>query len=103
MWLLKFTAIATRGAFAVAIAQNSDGTFGEKNCPKKQKEVDDIIEDIAKNPLTDTSSAQARADRAEDKEKMEAWKRNSKAFASITLTIPNKLYRIIAASGGLAH
>ena len=103
MWLLKFTAIATMGAFAVSIAQNSDGSFGEKSCPKDQKEVDDIIDDIANNPLTDTSSTQTCVKRAEDKEKLEAWKRNSKAFASITLTMPNKLYRIIAGSGGLAH
>jgi hypothetical protein len=36
MWLAKFTALATLGAFAVAIAQNSDGSFGEKKCPKNQ-------------------------------------------------------------------
>ena len=43
MWLMKFMAIATMGAFAVAIMQNADGTFREKDCPKNQKEVDDII------------------------------------------------------------
>jgi hypothetical protein len=41
MWLAKFTALATMGAFAATIAQNADGSFGEKNCPKDQKEVDD--------------------------------------------------------------
>ena len=29
MWLAKFTALATMGAFAAAIAQNGDGSFGE--------------------------------------------------------------------------
>jgi hypothetical protein len=102
-WLAKFTALATMGAFAMAIAQNADGSFGEKDCPKDQKEVDDITKDIADHPLTDASSARAPAKRAEDKEKLEIWKRNAKAFAAITLTMPNKLYRVLAASNGLAH
>jgi Zinc knuckle len=103
MWLAKFTALATMGAFAAAIAQNGDGSFGEKNCPKDQQEVDDITKDIADNPLSDTASARERAKRAADKEKLEIWKCNAKAFAAITLTMPNKLYRILAASNGLAH
>jgi hypothetical protein len=68
MWLAKFTALAaTMGAFAAAITQNVDGTFGEKNCPKNQKEVDDIMQDIADHPLTDASSTRTHAKRAEDK------------------------------------
>jgi gag-polypeptide of LTR copia-type len=87
----------------VAIAQNVDGSFGEKNFPKDQKKVDDITKDIADHPLTDTSSSRACAKRAEDKEKLEIWKRNAKAFAMITLTMPSKLYHVLAASNGLAH
>jgi Zinc knuckle len=103
MWLAKFMALATMGAFAAAIAQNVDGSFGEKNCPKDQKEVDDITKDIADNPLSDMASSRERAKRAVDNEKLEIWKRNAKAFAAITLTMPNKLYCILAASNGLAH
>ena len=102
MWLAKFTAIAKMGAFAATIPQNADGSSGEKNCPKNQKEVDNIMQDIADNPLTDTSSTRSCTKRAEDKEKLEAWKRNAKVFASITLTMPNKLYRITAASAHVA-
>jgi hypothetical protein len=103
MWLVKFTALATMGAFVAAIAQNGDGSFGEKKCPKNQQKVDDILQDIADNPLTDLSNTRTRTKRAEDNEKLEIWKHNVKVFAAITLSMPNKLYRILAASDGLAH
>jgi hypothetical protein len=85
MWLAKFTALATMGAFAVSIARNTDGSFGEANCPKTEAEFNTLD-----------------ATKADEKLKIDAWKRNSKAFAALTLSLPNKLFRIIAASNGLA-
>jgi hypothetical protein len=85
MWLAKFTALATMGAFAASIARNTDGSFGEANCPKTE---------AAFNALDTT--------KADEKPKIEEWKRNSKAFAALTLSLPNKLFRIIAASNGQA-
>jgi hypothetical protein len=48
------------------------------------------MQDIADHPLTDASSTVDHVKRAEDKEKLEMWKRNAKAFASITLTMPKQ-------------
>jgi hypothetical protein len=85
MWLAKFTAIATMGAFTASIAQNPDGTFGESDCPKDE-----------------AAASQLNLNNNADKAKHEAWKRNSKAFAALTLVMPNNLFRIIVEAGGIA-
>jgi hypothetical protein len=90
MWLAKFTAVATMGLFVSAIQQNtrpSDKSkfFGEKDCPKTAAETAAL--DEAKD---------------QDKPKIKAWSRNNKAFAALTLCMPNKLFRFIASADGMA-
>jgi gag-polypeptide of LTR copia-type len=85
MRLAKFTALATMGSFSLAIARSSNGTFGEADCPADEAAAAVLDPTIAGDRL-----------------KIAAWNRNNKAFAALALCMPNKLFRIIAASAGSA-
>ena len=73
--------MATIGAYGAAIQANADNTFGEPECP-----VD----------ATAYVAAKAALDQDQDNEALklpvEAWKRNSKAFSTLALALPTKLF-----------
>jgi hypothetical protein len=86
MWMAKFMAVATMGFYAAAVVHHTaTDAWGEANCPKTQAEADALDVSVPAG-----------------KEKMGAWKRNNKAFAALTLCLPNKLFRLISGANGHA-
>jgi hypothetical protein len=91
MWMARLVAVATYGAYVQAIQKNTDGTFGEAECP-------------ADAAAAATAEAALLLDPDDEDLKLivAAWKRNNKAFSALTLALPDKLFRLIAGAAGLA-
>jgi hypothetical protein len=83
-WMLQFTAVATIGAFAEAFRDNGDTTFGEPECPLTEVANHAAVAALAVAP-TDAAL----------KLQVAAWKRNSKAFAALTLAFLKSLFRYL--------
>ena len=86
MWMAKFMAVATMGYYIEAVSYNEiTKVWGEPDCPKTMAEANALSSGVPAEKL-----------------KIDMWKRNSKAFAALTLCMPDKHFRFIAGAKGMA-
>jgi hypothetical protein len=86
MWMAKFMAVAMMGYYIEAVSYDENTkVWGEPGCPKTMAEAAALNSGVPAEKL-----------------RIEMWKRNSKAFAALTLCMPDKHVRFIAGAKGMA-
>jgi hypothetical protein len=89
--MMQLTAVATIGGYAAAFRDNGDGTFGEPECPTSEAANTAAVAALALDP-----------DNEDLKLPVAAWKRNSRAFAAMTIAFPKALFRYLISARFMA-